>query len=170
MADSLFDNRYRYNYIYPRGRSGETLRAVDTANDDRPVVIKRPAPNDAPPIRAGQEVSIINEREALTRLAGHPTLTELLGMGQTFVGGRPHQYIVMERADGDIIADEVARLAAANERLPELEMLEIIERLIDLLAAAHERDIVYNDVDTAEQVDRICAHPLGRPHVAQVRA
>ena len=30
MADSLFDNRYRYDYIYPRGRSGETLRAVDT--------------------------------------------------------------------------------------------------------------------------------------------
>ena len=147
MADSLFDNRYRYNYIYPRGRSGETLRALDTGNGDRPVVIKRPAPNDAPPIRAGQEVSIINEREALTRLAGHPTLTELLGMGQTFVGGRPHQYIVMERAEGDIIADEVARLATANERLPELEMLEIIERLVDLLIAAHDCDIVYNDVD-----------------------
>ncbi|MBL8119158.1 MAG: hypothetical protein JNJ78_16605, partial [Anaerolineae bacterium] len=65
MADSLFDNRYRYDYIYPRGRSGETLRAVDTQSDDRPVVIKRPAPNDAPPIRAGQEVSILNERKAL---------------------------------------------------------------------------------------------------------
>ena len=28
MADSLFDNRYRYDYIYPRGRSGETLRQL----------------------------------------------------------------------------------------------------------------------------------------------
>ena len=69
MADSLFDNRYRYDYIYPRGRSGETLRAIDTQDNNNPVVIKRPAPNDAPPIRAGQEVSIVNEREALTRLA-----------------------------------------------------------------------------------------------------
>ncbi len=147
MANSLFDNRYRYDYIYPRGRSGETLRAVDTQADDRPVVIKRPNPSDAPPIRAGQEVSIINEREALTRLAGHPVLTELLGAGQFFVGGIPQQYIVMERAQGVIIADEVTRLASQQQRLPQLEMVEIISRVIDLLGAAHAKDIVYNDVD-----------------------
>ena len=147
MADSLFDKRYRYNYIYPRGRSGETLRAVDTQRGDQPVAIKRPHPNDAPPIRAGQEVSIINEREALTRLEGHPVLTELLGGGQFFVGGIPQQYIVMERAEGIIIAEEVARLAQLQQRLPELEMLEIIAQLVDLLQAAHDKDIVYNDVD-----------------------
>ena len=147
MADGLFDNRYRYNYIYPRGRSGETLRAVDTQADERPVVIKRPNPNDAPPIRAGQEVSIVNEREALTRLAGHPVLTELLGSGQFFVGGIPHQYIVMERAEGVIIADEVVSLAGQHQRLPVLETLEIMERLINLLRSAHDNDIVYNDVD-----------------------
>jgi serine/threonine protein kinase len=147
MADSLFDNRYRYDYIYPRGRSGETLRAVDTQDNNTPVVIKRPALNDAPPIRAGQEVSIVNEREALTRLAGHPVLTELLGTGQFFVGGMPHQYIVMERAEGIIVADEVAELASQRQRLPELEMLVIIGHVIDLLQTAHDNDIVYNDVD-----------------------
>ncbi|MCU0496357.1 MAG: hypothetical protein MUF87_03280 [Anaerolineae bacterium] len=147
MADSLFDNRYRYDYIYPRGRSGETLRAVDTQAADRPVVIKRPAPNDAPPIRAGQEVSILNERRALSRLAGHPVLTELLGGGQFSIGGMTHQYIVVERAEGLIIADEVLRLAAQGDRLPQLEMLVIVDRLLDLLHTAHLREIVYNDVD-----------------------
>ncbi len=147
MADSLFDNRYRYDYIYPRGRSGETLRAVDTEANDRPVVIKRPAPNDAPPIRAGQEVSILNERKALSRLAGHPVLTELLGTGQFSVGGMPHQYIVIERGAGQIVGEMVMELAAHGERLPELEMLVIIDRLLDLLESAHQRDIVYNDVD-----------------------
>lgn len=147
MADSLFDNRYRYDYIYPRGRSGETLRAVDTELRDRPVVIKRPAPNDAPPIRAGQEVSILNERKALNRLAGHPVLVELLGSGQFFVGGVAHQYIVMERAEGMIVADLVAELASQGERLPQLEMLVIMDSLLDLLQTAHARDIVYNDVD-----------------------
>lgn len=147
MADSLFDNRYRYDYIYPRGRSGETLRAYDTAQNDRPVVIKRPAPNDAPPIRAGQEVSILNERKALRALAGHPVLTAFLGDGQFNVGGTPHQYIVMERAEGLVIADLVLELARNGERLPLLEMLVIIDSLLDLLATAHSRDIVYNDVD-----------------------
>jgi hypothetical protein len=147
MAESLFDNRYRYDFIYPRGRSGETLRALDSQSNNRKVVIKRPALNDAPPIRAGQEVSINNERRALNRLAGHPILTELLGEGQFFVGGMPHQYIVMERAEGLIIGEEVLRLNASGERLPELEMLVIVEQLLDLLQAAHSKDIVYNDVD-----------------------
>ncbi|HRL11840.1 MAG TPA: hypothetical protein PKX07_08170, partial [Aggregatilineales bacterium] len=147
MADSLFDNRYRYDYIYPRGRSGETLRAVDLQANERPVVIKRPASNDAPPIRAGQEVSIINERRALVRLAGHPSLTELVGEGQFSVGGVVHQYIVVERAEGEIVADMVLALAAQGERLPELETLVIVDRLLDLIQFAHSRDIVYNDVD-----------------------
>src|SRR5262245_32841993 len=123
MADSLFDGRYRYDYIYPRGRSGETLRAVDTQENDRPVVIKRPAPNDAPPIRAGQEVSILNERKALSRLAGHPAATALLGSGQFIVGGVAHQYIVMERGQGALVSDIVRELAGRGERMAELEML-----------------------------------------------
>jgi hypothetical protein len=147
MADSLFDNRYRYDYIYPRGRSGETLRAVDTQENDRPVVIKRPAPNDAPPIRSGQEVSILNERKALSRLSGHSALTTLLGTGQFFVGGISHQYIVVERAEGQIVADMVLELAARGERMPELELLVIVDTLLDLLTIAHQHDIVYNDVD-----------------------
>ena len=147
MAGSLFDNRYLYDHIYPRGRSGETLRAVDTRENERPVIIKRPAPNDAPPIRAGQEVSILNERKALQRLAGHPVLTELLDSGQFPVGGIPHQYIVMERAQGEIVADMVLELKARGQYLPELETLVIVDSLLDLLQAAHERDIVYNDVD-----------------------
>jgi serine/threonine protein kinase len=147
MADSLFDNRYRYDYIYPRGRSGETLRAADTFDHDRPVVVKRPAPNDAPPIRAGQEVSILNERKALQRLEGHPAATALLGGGQFVVGGIAHQYIVMERGQGTVLDELVRDLASRGERLPELEMLVILEGLLDLLQTAHDRDIVYNDVD-----------------------
>ncbi|MEZ4671036.1 MAG: hypothetical protein R3E39_24290, partial [Anaerolineae bacterium] len=147
MADSLFDNRYRYDYIYPRGRSGETLRAVDTQDNDRLVVIKRPAPNDAPPIRAGQEVSILNERKALQKLAGHPVATALLGGGQFLAGGTAHQYIVMERGQGVLVADMVRELAPQQKRLPELEILVIIDALLDLLQTAHSRDIVYNDVD-----------------------
>lgn len=147
MADSLFDKRYRYDYIYPRGRSGETLRAVDTHDDDRPVVIKRPAAPDAPPIRNRQEVSIANERKALLRLSGHPVLAELVGEGQFLVGGMVHQYIVIERAEGVMLADDVRERASSGERLPLLETYVIVDALLDLLHTAHSKGIVYNDVD-----------------------
>ncbi len=144
---SLFDNRYRYDHIYPRGRSGETLRAWDTQDHDRLVVVKRPAPQDAPPMRAAQEVSIRNERKALERLAGHPALAELRGAGSFKVGAQTHTYIVMDRADGQIVADTVRELAERGERLPTLEMLVIVDQLLDLLALGHEQQVVYNDVD-----------------------
>ncbi|WP_119072286.1 protein kinase domain-containing protein [Aggregatilinea lenta] len=146
-TESLFDNRYRYDHIYPRGRSGETLRAYDTLDGDRPVVVKRPAPQDAPPMRAGQEVSIRNERQALERLSGHAVLTELRGGGTFRVGGHTHEYIVMDLAEGDIVEDLVMSLASRNSILPELETLVIMDRLLDLLAYAHDRDVLYNDVD-----------------------
>ncbi len=144
---SLFDNRYRYDHIYPRGRSGETLRAWDTQDHDRLVVVKRPAPQDAPPMRAAQEVSIRNERKALERLAGHPALAELRGAGSFKVGAQTHTYIAMDRADGQIVGDMVRELAERGERLPTLEMLVIVDQLLDLLTLAHEQQVVYNDVD-----------------------
>jgi hypothetical protein len=146
-TESLFDNRYRCDYIYPRGRSGETLHAYDTQDDNRPVVIKRPASQDAPPMRAGQEVSIRNEKQALERLAGHPVLTELRGSGTFRVGGHTHEYIVMDLAEGQIVEDMVLELAEHGEYLPELEALVIMDHLLDLLAAAHDKQILYNDVD-----------------------
>jgi serine/threonine protein kinase len=146
-TESLFDNRYRYDHIYPRGRSGETLRAYDTADHDRPVVVKRPAPQDAPPMRAGQEVSIRNERQALERLSGHAVLTELRGSGTFRVGGHTYEYIVMDLAQGEIVEDLVLDLASRSALLPELETLVIMDRLLDLLAFAHEHDVIYNDVD-----------------------
>src|SRR5436305_12327968 len=109
--DSLFDNRYRIDQSFPRGRSGETLRASDTLNDDQPVVIKRPALQDAPPMRAGQEQNILTERRALERLAGHPALTELRHVGAFRVGGQTHHYIAIDMAAGDTVEDLVLKLA-----------------------------------------------------------
>ncbi|MBN1565028.1 MAG: hypothetical protein JXA10_14375 [Anaerolineae bacterium] len=146
-TESLFDNRYRYDHIYPRGRSGETLRAYDTHDHDRPVVIKRPAPQDAPPMRAGQEVSIRTERQALERLAGHPVLAALRGRGTFRVGGQTHEYIVMDLAQGEIVENMVLALAEQHAFLPELETLVIVDRLLDLLAHAHDKQVIYNDVD-----------------------
>ncbi|MFN8420400.1 MAG: hypothetical protein U0528_14340 [Anaerolineae bacterium] len=145
--DSLFDNRFRYDYIYPRGRSGETLRAYDTQNEDAPVVIKRPALQDAPPIRAGQEQSILREKRALELLSGHPVLTELRHAGSFRVGGQLHQYIVMDMAQGTTLEALILSLAQRGERLPDLELLVILDQFLDLLQTAHDKNVLYNDVD-----------------------
>lgn len=142
-----FDGRYQYDYIFPRGRSGETLRAWDINDPHILLVIKRPAPQDAPPMRAAQEISIRTERKALERLSGHPALVELRYVGTFRVGGQTHEYIVLDRAHGEIVADLVRELASKGERLPLLETLVIVDELLDLLMVAHDQQVVYNDVD-----------------------
>lgn len=145
-CQNIFDTHYCYDHIYPRGRSGETLRAWDIRNEHL-LVIKRPAPQDAPPLRAAQQVSIETERKALERLSGHPVLTELYATGSFKVGPQTHTYIALDRAEGEVVADSVLELAEQGQRLPMLEMLAIIEQLMDLIAHAHEQQVVYNDVD-----------------------
>lgn len=142
-----FDGRYQYDHIFPRGRSGETLRAWIPSDNNRLVVIKRPAPQDAPPMRAAQELSIRTEKKALERLSGHPVLTELRATGNFRVGGQSHEYIVMDRAHGEILENIVLSLAQQGQRLPLLEMLVIVDELLDLLVLAHDQQVVYNDVD-----------------------
>jgi hypothetical protein len=143
MSEALFDNRYRYDYIYPRGRSGETLRAVDTHDQGRPLVIKRPAPQDAPPLRAAQAQSIQAEKKALERLSGHRCLPELRGSGQFRAGGMSYLYIAMDRAEGETLES----LILDGGAMPELEALLILDQLLDILIAAHAAQVVYNDVD-----------------------
>src|SRR5579859_2635919 len=148
-SDSLFDSRYRIEYVYPRGPSGEVLRGRDTLDGDRPVFIKRPAAQDAPPMRGGQEQNILNEKRALERLAGHPAVTGLRQTGQFRVGGQVYHYIVLDEASGVSLESLVADVAAGRDQLPELEMLVIFDALLDAIQVAHDRKVVYNNADPA---------------------
>ncbi|NDJ78238.1 MAG: hypothetical protein GYB65_18470 [Chloroflexi bacterium] len=53
----------------------------------------------------------------------------------------------MDFAPGDVVESMVLALAERGEYLPLLEVLVIIDNLLDLLATAHDRQIIYNDVD-----------------------
>jgi tetratricopeptide (TPR) repeat protein len=147
--DGLFDNRYRIERSFPRGRSGEVLRAFDTLNDDQPVVIKRPALQDAPPMRAGQEQNILNEKRALERLGGHPSVPTLRQMGIFRVGGQAQHYIVLEEALGVPLDILVRQFTEYGQRLPDLETLVIFDALLDVIQAAHDRKMVYNNLEPA---------------------
>ena len=143
----LFEERYRCEHIFPRGSSGEAIQAYDMADGERPVIIKRPVPRDAPPIRARQEANLLAERRALRHLAGHPTLTLLLRSDYFAVSGARHLYLVLERAPGNALSEEVHHQSATGQPQALLELLRIAEQLLDLLQHAHERGVVYNDVD-----------------------
>ncbi len=143
----LFDNRYRCERIFPRGRSGEAILAHDQDEQNRKVIIKRPVPRDAPPIRARQEANILTERQILQQLAGHPSVPRLLRSGQFAVSGSLHPYLVLEYARGINLAEENQRLQEKGEEFPRIELLKIVDQLLDLLQYTHQQGFVYNDVD-----------------------
>ncbi len=142
----LFEERYRCEHILPRGSSGEVIQAYDMADGERPVIIKRPVPRDAPPIRGRQEANLLAERRALRHLAGHPALILLLRSDYFAVSGARHLYLVLERARGDVLSEEVRQQSATGQPQALLELLHIVDQLLDLLRYAHEHGVAYNDV------------------------
>ena len=142
----LFESRYRCEHIFPRGRSGEVIQAFDIQEDERPVIIKRPVPRDAPPIRARQEANLMLERRALQRLAGHPAMNVLLRSDYFSINGDRHLYLVLDHAEGIPLSETVRQQSSSGQAQGLLELLRIAEHLIDLLMFAHQKGVVYNDV------------------------
>src|SRR5258708_34792220 len=130
-SDSLFDNRYRIEQSLPRGRSGETLRAADLQDAERPVVIKRPALQDAPPMRDGQEQIILNEMHALERLAGLPGVVALRNSGTFRVAGQAHPYISINVASRETVESLAQAIEASGGSLPHPQMLVDLHQTLD---------------------------------------
>ena len=142
----LFEDRYRCERMFPRGSSGEVIEAFDLAENDRPVIIKRPVPRDAPPIRARQEANLMIERRTLQHLAGHPAVNVLLRSDYFAVSGQRHLYLVLEHAAGLPLSDLILQRSSSGQMQGRLELLRIAEQLVDLLAFAHGKGVVYNDI------------------------
>src|SRR5258706_2494117 len=145
--DTLFDNRYRIDHSYPRGRSGETRLAADTLNGDQPVIIKRPALQDATPMRAGQEQFILNEKRVLEKLTEHPAAPHVLNTGTFRVGGQAYQYIVLEVPQGASLEAMVRDFAAQSQQMPELEMYVLFDALLDAVHTIHEQKVAHNNLE-----------------------
>ncbi len=133
---SVLAGRWRIESVVGEGGTATVYRGHDTSSE-RAVAVKvlRPALGREPSMRERfrREVRAVS-------LVQHPAAVSVLGDG-SLDDGTP--FLVMELLDGETLD---ARLARKGQRLPATEVLWAIDRVLDVLAAAHAKGLVHRDL------------------------
>ncbi len=84
------------------------------------------------------------EQEALAigRL-GHPGTVQVIAIDMTHEGA---PFMAMELLDGESLGQRAYRLKSAGQLMAPMELLSYAERVLEVLAVAHERGIVHRDI------------------------
>lgn len=79
----------------------------------------------------------VQEARAVNQI-GHPNIVDIFATGQLDDG---RQYLVMERLEGETLADRLER-----GRMPAAESIDTLIQICAALEAAHERDVIHRDL------------------------
>jgi len=128
---TVFADRYEILQLAGSGGMAEVHQARDRLSSE-PVALK--LVTDPNP---GDEARFAREIEALG-LLDHPGIVRYLGHG---VLGTGTQYLVMEWLEGEELATKLSR-----GKMHVFDVLVLVRRLADALAAAHDKGIVHRDL------------------------
>ncbi|HEY6878298.1 MAG TPA: protein kinase [Polyangiales bacterium] len=135
-AGELIGGRYRLEELIGSGGMGDVFRARDTLLE-RPVALKLVDIGDP---RRREEISQNFLREArISAAIAHRNVVQILDFG-THGGTVP--FIVMELLEGESLAQVLGR----GERLSFDWILELVQQLLEGLAAAHDAGVVHRDL------------------------
>lgn len=135
-AGTLFEGKYRVEYVLGSGGMGEVYAATHMLLD-KPVAVKVLLPEYA----ADSEMVGRMTREARAASAtGHPHIALVTDMGWT--GDRP--FIVMERLEGETLHSRIQREPISVE-----QALVWMDQLLDALDAVHAKNLIHRDLKPA---------------------
>ena len=132
---TVLEGRYELGPRIARGGTATVYRALDTRLQ-RVVAVKLMHPHLAEDPVAAER--FVREARAAARLS-HPHVVSVLDQGHA-PDGLP--YLVMEHVDGETLRDRLRRRGALSPH----EALEVLEPVLDGLAAAHRAGLVHRDV------------------------
>ena len=137
-AGDVLQNRYRIVSPLGQGGMGAVYRAWDTRLK-APMALKEMIPQPGLNPRALAQLRAQFEQEAviLARL-NHPHLVRVTDFFEE--GG--NAYLVMDFVEGESLADRIEREGS----LPEAQVLEWSDQLLDALAHCHAQGIIHRDV------------------------
>ena len=143
QVGNVIDGRYKLLGNIGAGGHGSVFRAEDLEKPGTFVAVKCLHDN-----LTSQPVFLTRmQREARTMglLAG-TSATEIFAFNQSQTGVF---YIVMELCDGQDLESYLVAQEATGSLLPVKRVLELLDPIVDTIAAAHSRNIVHRDIKPA---------------------
>ena len=135
-AGEIIGGRYRLEGLIGSGGMGDVFRARDTLLE-RAVALKLVDVGD-PRRRAEMTRTFLREARISAAIA-HRNVVQILDFG---THGETTPFIVMELLEGESLADVLCR----GERLSFHWIVELIDQVLEGLAAAHDAGVVHRDL------------------------
>ncbi|MDJ0901064.1 MAG: protein kinase [Xenococcus sp. MO_188.B8] len=133
--------RYRILSKLGKGAFGQTYLAEDTQlPDNKPCVVKhlKPQLTDELTLQAAQKL-FPREAEVLNKLGEeHRQIPRLLAHFEE----NGEFYLVQEFIEGKDLSQEIF----ADKKLPEAEVIEILDEVLDILAFVHQQNAIHRDI------------------------
>ena len=147
----ILQNRYRITALLARGGMAAIYRGWHTTLN-KPIAIKEMCPQPGIDAHTLSHLRRQFKQEAaiLARLQ-HPNLVQVLD----FFEEEDKTYLVMDLVEGESLAERIEREGA----LPEDQVLEWADQLLDALAYCHDQAIIHRDVKPSNIIIR----PDGKP-------
>lgn len=149
---NLLAGHYKISRVLGQGGFGMTYLAQDIHRPGSPqCVVKRlkPARSDEKFLKIARRL-FDTEAEILEKLGDHPQIPRLLAH---FVE-KQEFYLVQEFVDGHALSDELP----VDKRLPEAQVIEIIEGVLEILAFIHAHSVIHRDIKPSNIMRRVVDH------------
>src|SRR5262249_34975711 len=138
LSGRVLDWRYQLLTMIGQGNHGVVYRALDTQTRCE-VAVKLLRDIEANP---EYYVRMVREARAMAALAG-TSAVQVHGFGSDVDGAF---YIVMELLVGMNLEEYMTRIESRGGRLPNDQLVAILDPIVLTLEAAHERGIVHRDL------------------------
>ncbi|MBE9127624.1 CHASE2 domain-containing protein [Coleofasciculus sp. LEGE 07092] len=150
---NLLSRRYKINRVLGSGGFGLTYLAEDILRPGKPkCVVKhlRPALRDEKFLSIARRL-FHTEAEILEKLGRHSQIPQLLA----YFEETQEFYLVEEYIQGDALNEELP----VDKRLPEAEVVELIQGILEVLMFIHEHGVIHRDIKPSNIIRR---HPDGK--------
>ncbi|MBD2356768.1 serine/threonine protein kinase [Tolypothrix sp. FACHB-123] len=142
----VVDKRYKIIRQLGQGGFGRTYLAEDKNQPNKQCVLKEFAPQVQDP-QDLQKAKELFEREANTlKKLQHPQIPMFHASLQEKLGGKDFFFLVQDYIDGDNYRQLLEQRQSQKQTFSEEEVLNLLEKILPVLAYLHSKDVVHRDI------------------------
>ncbi len=145
---NIVSDRYKILNLIGRGGFGETYLAEDINNFNSLCVVKklRPIFSDSARLEIAKKL-FQREAKTLKQLGDeHNQIPRLLA----YFSENQEFYLVQELIEGD----NLEKIFAQHNTLPEIQVIELIQDVLEILKFVHENNVIHRDIKPANLIQR----------------
>jgi serine/threonine-protein kinase len=142
LSGSILRDRYTVKHVLGQGGMGRTYMAEDTERFNEPCVLKEFIPFSSDPETVGKSKELFQREASILYQVKHPQVPEFRATFEA--SGR--LFLVQDFVEGQTLRDILIERIKSKNTFSEVEVTELLFRVLPILAYLHNRKIIHRDI------------------------